>query len=89
MSEWTSQASLERLLGLPCTVQDKDDPHSEAKSQIFFGSTFAKPLWEVLVEGVPGECFGFLWEDELAAPFSSASLLTGFFDRTPAILGPV
>ncbi|KAK7451775.1 3',5'-cyclic-nucleotide phosphodiesterase [Stygiomarasmius scandens] len=53
MSEWTSQASLERCLGLPCTVQDKDDPHSEAKSQIFFGSTFAKPLWEVLVEGVP------------------------------------
>ncbi|THV04194.1 HD-domain/PDEase-like protein [Dendrothele bispora CBS 962.96] len=53
MSEWSSQASLERCLGLPCTVQDKDDPYSEAKSQIFFGGTFVKPLWEVLIEGIP------------------------------------
>ncbi|KAF5371741.1 hypothetical protein D9758_003600 [Tetrapyrgos nigripes] len=53
MGEWTSQASLERCLGLPCTVQDKDDPYSEAKSQIFFATTFVRPLWEVLVRGVP------------------------------------
>ncbi|KAF8889577.1 hypothetical protein BD779DRAFT_1519912 [Infundibulicybe gibba] len=53
MSEWTSQASLERHLDLPTTVQPTDDPLSEAKSQVFFINMFAKPLLELTTEAVP------------------------------------
>ncbi|KAF9269705.1 HD-domain/PDEase-like protein [Marasmius fiardii PR-910] len=53
MGEWSSQAMLERCMHLPTTVQATDDPLTGAKGQIFFISTFAKPLLELTVEAVP------------------------------------
>jgi hypothetical protein len=54
MKEWTSQAFLEKYYGLPPTVQPSDDPLIEAKSQVFFISTFAKPLLDITIEAVTG-----------------------------------
>ncbi|KAF9078696.1 hypothetical protein BDP27DRAFT_1281431 [Rhodocollybia butyracea] len=53
MGEWTSQAMLEKYMDLPTTVQCSDDPLSEAKGQVFFINTFAKPLLELMVEALP------------------------------------
>lgn len=55
MEEWTSQAILEKHLDLPCTVQPSDNPLSEARSQVFFITTFAKPLLDLMVQAIPGE----------------------------------
>ncbi|KAF9467800.1 hypothetical protein BDZ94DRAFT_1155311 [Collybia nuda] len=53
MKEWTSQAVLEKNLDLPATVQPSDNPLVEAKSQVFFINTFAKPLLDLTVRAVP------------------------------------
>ncbi|TRM62334.1 hypothetical protein BD626DRAFT_548700 [Schizophyllum amplum] len=53
MTEWTSQAHLERYLDLPTTVQTAESPLAEASSQIFFISTFAMPLVSLMVEAIP------------------------------------
>ncbi|KAL0573634.1 3',5'-cyclic-nucleotide phosphodiesterase [Marasmius crinis-equi] len=53
MGEWSSQAMLEECMHLPPTVQASDDPLIEAKGQLFFINTFAKPLLELVVESVP------------------------------------
>lgn len=58
MKEWTSQAVLEKHLDLPATVQPSDDPLVEARSQVFFINTFAKPLLDLTVRAVPGEFLG-------------------------------
>ncbi|KAJ8082793.1 3',5'-cyclic-nucleotide phosphodiesterase [Marasmius tenuissimus] len=53
MGEWSSQAMLEKCMHLPTTVQASDDPLMEAKGQLFFINTFAKPLLELVTEAVP------------------------------------
>ncbi|KAH8105589.1 hypothetical protein DFH11DRAFT_1481780, partial [Phellopilus nigrolimitatus] len=58
-SEWASQALLERQLCLPVSVQDSDDPITEANGQISFITLFCCPLLEITSLAVPAEmkCF--------------------------------
>ena len=56
MSEWTSQASLEKHWHLPLTVQPSASPLVQVQGQIFFISTFAMPLMDVTALLVPGKC---------------------------------
>ncbi|EPQ52062.1 HD-domain/PDEase-like protein [Gloeophyllum trabeum ATCC 11539] len=51
--EWQNQALLERHLDLPLSVQPSVDPLSEARSQVWFINTFAKPLFDMTASGVP------------------------------------
>ncbi|KAF8268909.1 hypothetical protein EI94DRAFT_1575888 [Lactarius quietus] len=51
--EWTSQATLERHLHLNPSVKEEVDPLSEAKSQVWFIETFAKPLFDLTASGIP------------------------------------
>lgn len=51
--EWTSQATLERHLHMVPSVKEEADPLSEAKSQIWFIETFAKPLFDLTASGIP------------------------------------
>lgn len=51
--EWTSQATLERHLHLSPSVKEEVDPLSEAKSQVWFIETFAKPLFDLTASGIP------------------------------------
>lgn len=51
--EWNSQAYLEKYFGLPATVQPSDNPLIEAKGQIFFISTYVKPLLDLTIQAVP------------------------------------
>jgi hypothetical protein len=53
--EWTSQATLERHLHLSPSVKEEVDPLSEAKSQVWFIETFAKPLFDLTASGIPGQ----------------------------------
>lgn len=53
MREWTAQALLEEEYQLKQTVMSSNDPLKEAESQIFFISTFAKPLLELTVRAAP------------------------------------
>ncbi|KIM91611.1 hypothetical protein PILCRDRAFT_810896 [Piloderma croceum F 1598] len=51
--EWTSQVHLEEHFHLPSTVQPSTNPLGEAKSQIFFINTFAKPLLDLTAKAIP------------------------------------
>jgi len=51
--EWTSQATLERHLHMVPSVKEEVDPLSEAKSQVWFIETFAKPLFDLTASGIP------------------------------------
>ncbi|TEB20637.1 HD-domain/PDEase-like protein [Coprinellus micaceus] len=53
MQEWSAQAELEEHFRLQQSVQPADDPLSAAKSQIFFISTFAKPLLLASMGAIP------------------------------------
>ncbi|KAJ3543261.1 hypothetical protein NMY22_g3212 [Coprinellus aureogranulatus] len=53
MQEWSAQAELEEHFCLQPSVQPADDPLSAAKSQIFFISTFTKPLLDASVKAIP------------------------------------
>lgn len=53
-SEWTSQLMLERHLHLPATVKPSDDSLGEARGQVWFISTFTRPLFERVAQGIPG-----------------------------------
>lgn len=53
MREWTAQALLEEEYALQQTVMSSDDPIQEAGSQIFFITTFVKPLSEATVKAIP------------------------------------
>ena len=50
--EWTSQANLESYLNMPSTLKPADGPLSEARSQVFFITTFAAPLFHLTAEGI-------------------------------------
>lgn len=55
VAEWASQASLEKQLHLPITVQDStDDPVGEATVQVNFSSFCVLPLLEITSVAVPG-----------------------------------
>ena len=54
MEEWLCQAVLEQHLQLPPSVSASDNPLAEAKSQVFFIETFAKPLFLLTSSGIPG-----------------------------------
>lgn len=54
-AEWASQALLERQLCLPVSVQDSDDPITEAKGQISFITFCCSPLLEVTSMAIPGK----------------------------------
>lgn len=53
MQEWTAQALLEEEFQLQQTVLSSDDPLKEAESQIFFITTFAKPLLQLTEKVIP------------------------------------
>jgi hypothetical protein len=53
VAEWTAQAALEKALRLPATVNPSAEPIAEAKSQVFFISTFAGPLFNLTTRGIP------------------------------------
>lgn len=55
MEEWNSQASLEKLWQLPPSVQLSETPMAQVRGQIFFISTFAKPLLDITAQGIPGQ----------------------------------
>ena len=60
MAEWNCQAILERLWQLPPSVQPSETPLAQVRGQIFFISTFAKPLLDITAKGIPGQkqsCF--------------------------------
>jgi len=42
------------------SVKEEADPLSEAKSQVWFIETFAKPLFELTASGIPGQSRTFL-----------------------------
>lgn len=65
MVEWTNQAALERHLHLPATVQPSDTPLREAKSQVFFITTFAKPLFDLTSRAIPGTCSRYIYSYQL------------------------
>ncbi|KAI1784861.1 HD-domain/PDEase-like protein [Ganoderma leucocontextum] len=52
-SEWSSQLLLEKHLHLPPSVKPSDSRVGEAKGQIWFNNTFARPLFELVAQGVP------------------------------------
>ncbi|OBZ67419.1 3',5'-cyclic-nucleotide phosphodiesterase regA [Grifola frondosa] len=52
-SEWSSQLLLEKHLQLPASVKPSDSRLAEAGGQIWFITTFARPLFELVAEGVP------------------------------------
>lgn len=52
-NEWTSQVHLEVHFHLPTTVVPSTDDLGEAKSQIFFIKTFAKPLLDLTAKAIP------------------------------------
>jgi hypothetical protein len=37
------------------SVKEEVDPLSEAKSQVWFIETFAKPLFDLTASGIPGQ----------------------------------
>ncbi|KAH0826694.1 hypothetical protein J3R83DRAFT_5086 [Lanmaoa asiatica] len=53
MAEWNCQASLERLWQLPPSVQPSETPLAQVRGQIFFISTYAKPLLDITAKGIP------------------------------------
>ncbi|KAF9225714.1 HD-domain/PDEase-like protein [Gyrodon lividus] len=53
MAEWNCQASLEKLWQLPPSVQTLECPLAQVRGQIYFISTFAKPLMDITAKGVP------------------------------------
>jgi hypothetical protein len=53
--EWTSQVQLEEHFHLPATVTPSTNPLGQANSQIFFITTFAKPLLDLTAKAIPGE----------------------------------
>ncbi|KAI6129536.1 hypothetical protein EV401DRAFT_1927761 [Pisolithus croceorrhizus] len=53
MAEWTSQASLEKHLHLPPSVQLSSNPLGQVQGQIFFIDTFAKPLMDITARVIP------------------------------------
>jgi len=55
MAEWDCQASLERLWQLPPSVQPSETPLALVRGQIFFISTFAKPLLDITAKGILGQ----------------------------------
>ncbi|KAI0764545.1 hypothetical protein BD413DRAFT_482506 [Trametes elegans] len=52
-SEWSSQLLLEKHLQLPQSVKPSDNRVGEAKGQIWFNKTFARPLFELIASGIP------------------------------------
>lgn len=54
MQEWQSQKSLEEHLAIQQTVQPSENPLGVSKSQIFFITTFAKPLLDITAKAIPG-----------------------------------
>ncbi|KAI0656981.1 HD-domain/PDEase-like protein [Cubamyces menziesii] len=52
-SEWSSQLLLEKHLQLPPSVRPSDSRVGEANGQIWFNNTFARPLFELVAEGIP------------------------------------
>ncbi|CDO77061.1 hypothetical protein BN946_scf184473.g5 [Trametes cinnabarina] len=54
-SEWSSQLLLEKHLQLPPSVKPSDSRVGEANGQIWFNQTFARPLFELVAEGIPCE----------------------------------
>lgn len=54
LEEWSSQALLERELGLPPSVVANTDELGQAKGQIGFITMFTKPLFEAATLLVPG-----------------------------------
>ncbi|KZT02979.1 HD-domain/PDEase-like protein [Laetiporus sulphureus 93-53] len=52
-SEWISQLMLEQHLHLPATVKPSANSLGEAKGQVWFISTFSRPLFELVTKGIP------------------------------------
>ncbi|KAI0716394.1 HD-domain/PDEase-like protein [Earliella scabrosa] len=52
-SEWSSQLLLEKHLQLPPSVKPSDSRIGEANCQIWFNKTFARPLFELVAQGIP------------------------------------
>ena len=51
-SEWSSQLLLEKHLQLPPSVKPSDSRVGEANGQIWFNMTFARPLFELVAQGI-------------------------------------
>ncbi|KAI0822903.1 HD-domain/PDEase-like protein [Trametes gibbosa] len=65
-SEWSSQSLLEKHLQLPPSVKPSDSRVGEANGQIWFSKTFARPLFELVAEGIPSlEQFALQTRDNL------------------------
>jgi 3'5'-cyclic nucleotide phosphodiesterase len=56
MEEWLAQKRMEEFFSVETSVYPSSDPLGICKSQVFFISTFAKPLLDITVKAVPGEC---------------------------------
>jgi len=51
-SEWTNQLLLEQHLHLPATVKPSDSSLGEAKGQVWFITTFVRPLFALVAQGI-------------------------------------
>lgn len=58
------------------SVKEQVDPLSEAKSQVWFIETFARPLFDLTASGIPGPLQICIY----AAPFPTDFIL-GYRDR--------
>ncbi|KAL4079509.1 hypothetical protein J3A83DRAFT_1110620 [Scleroderma citrinum] len=86
MAEWTSQASLEKHWHLKPSVQPSASPLAQVQGQIFFISTFAKPLMDVSALLVPEmQQFANQCTINLASWQTEEATLIGSSDRVAAI----
>ncbi|TFK91193.1 HD-domain/PDEase-like protein [Polyporus arcularius HHB13444] len=87
-SEWSSQLLLEKHLQLPPSVKPSDSRMGEANGQIWFNMTFARPLFELVAQGIPPmEQFAQQTRENLARWQARAAELASEPPLSPAIPG--
>ncbi|KAH9917671.1 HD-domain/PDEase-like protein [Epithele typhae] len=65
-SEWCTQRVFEKHLHLPQSVKPSETPQGEAKGQIWFSTTFVRPLFDLVGRHLPSmEQFAGLTRDNL------------------------
>ncbi|KAI0720811.1 HD-domain/PDEase-like protein [Cerioporus squamosus] len=87
-SEWSSQLLLEKHLQLPPSVNPSDSRIGEANCQIWFNTTFARPLFELVAQGIPSmEQFARQTRENLALWQTRAAELAAEPPVSPAVPG--
>ncbi|RPD75396.1 HD-domain/PDEase-like protein [Lentinus tigrinus ALCF2SS1-7] len=87
-AEWSSQLLLEKHLQLPPSVKPSDSRVGEANCQIWFNTTFVRPLFELVAQGIPSmQQFAQQTRENLALWESRAVELAAEQEVSPAVPG--